>query len=333
MSAGIVDAHHHFLDPERIDYPFVRFLPMLDRFVGPEDLEPRLRAAGVGRTVCVQAADCEEETRFMLEQAARVDWVAGVVGWLPLLDPEATGKALERHAAAPVRLCGARHLVHDEPDDRWLLQAPVVESLGLLAQAGLSFDVSAFRTGHLQLIPELAERVPELPLVVCHFGMPKLHEDEWEPWAGAFAEAARHPGCFVKVSGLDMTAGGCDAERFRPYFDSGDVRLADQLRADQSEWLPHNLLAKVDRASMAHSLEARVPFLDHRLVEWAARLPRAVLHGRIDRLLHSRTFVGQQRGFVDHRHQRPGEDVLLGERAARSGNQNDAHFRIVVGVA
>jgi asparagine synthase (glutamine-hydrolysing) len=60
---------------------------------------------------------------------------------------------------------------------------------------------------------------------------------------------------------------------FSGYFASGDSRLGDQLRADQHEWLPHNLLAKVDRASMAFSLEARVPFLDHRIVEWAARVP------------------------------------------------------------
>jgi asparagine synthase (glutamine-hydrolysing) len=63
------------------------------------------------------------------------------------------------------------------------------------------------------------------------------------------------------------------ASRFEPYFESDRVRLGDQLRTDQSEWLPHNLLAKVDRASMAHSLEARVPFLDHRIVEWAASQP------------------------------------------------------------
>ena len=60
---------------------------------------------------------------------------------------------------------------------------------------------------------------------------------------------------------------------FERHWPTGTLALEGQLRTDQAEWLPHNLLAKIDHATMAHSLEARVPFLDHRLVEWAARLP------------------------------------------------------------
>ena len=45
------------------------------------------------------------------------------------------------------------------------------------------------------------------------------------------------------------------------------------LRADTLTYLPEDLLVKMDRATMANSLEARAPLLDHRLIELVARLP------------------------------------------------------------
>ena len=49
------------------------------------------------------------------------------------------------------------------------------------------------------------------------------------------------------------------------------VALAQYL--DLKTVLPGGMLVKVDRASMAHSLEVRAPFLDHSVIEWAARVP------------------------------------------------------------
>src|SRR5204863_4835479 len=66
------------------------------------------------------------------------------------------------------------------------------------------------------------------------------------------------------------------------------------VRADTLMYLPQDLLVKVDIATMANSLEARSPFLDHRMVEFCAALPSSLkLRGRtskwlLRRLMHDR---------------------------------------------
>ena len=58
------------------------------------------------------------------------------------------------------------------------------------------------------------------------------------------------------------------------------------LRVDQNYYLPDDILYKTDRMSMAHSLEVRPPFLDHRIVEFAATLPAALEDSRVAAEVH-----------------------------------------------
>ncbi|MBI4475295.1 MAG: asparagine synthase (glutamine-hydrolyzing) [Acidobacteria bacterium] len=64
-------------------------------------------------------------------------------------------------------------------------------------------------------------------------------------------------------------------EIFDPYFQhtAGASTLNRMLYADAKVWLPENLLLKADKMTMATAVELRVPFLDHKLVEFSASLP------------------------------------------------------------
>lgn len=108
-----------------------------------------------------------------------------------------------------------------------------------------------------------------------------------------------------------------------------DATLAEMLYLDFRLYLEDNLLVKIDRASMACSLELRTPFLDHRLVEFAAGLPASLkvrrfelkylLKRAVEKWLPHKIVYRQKRGFSVpisrwmRRELRPWLDETLGE--------------------
>jgi asparagine synthase (glutamine-hydrolysing) len=94
------------------------------------------------------------------------------------------------------------------------------------------------------------------------------------------------------ADGLRCTLNGYDAyPTFRSHFDR--VRDLDHLSrilyVDLKTWLPNDILVKLDRMAMANSLEVRSPLLDHKVIEFAARLPADLkYHGRTSKYLLKR---------------------------------------------
>ena len=80
------------------------------------------------------------------------------------------------------------------------------------------------------------------------------------------------------------------------------------------------LLMKQDQMSMAASIESRVPFLDHELVEFTARIPATVLHSRDGREVHSEAGGGRHSAQIDRLSQEDGIPYALGVLAREGRN-------------
>ena len=90
MTARTIDAHLHLWNRSVSEYAWITpsLGPLFADF-GPDRAHAELEAAGIDAAVLVQAEDSPADTRFMLDVASEHDWVAGVVGWVPLDDPPA----------------------------------------------------------------------------------------------------------------------------------------------------------------------------------------------------------------------------------------------------
>ncbi len=200
----VVDAHQHFIFPSRVHYPWLEdaALAPLRRDFTPEDLRPLLQTCGVDRTIVVQAKSSLEETRELLQIAAATDYVAGVVGWVDLRDPE-VGRVLDELRALPEGsyLVGIRHQVHDEPDPNWLLLPEVERGLAALEHRGLVYDLLV-RTRELPAALASVQNFPRLRFVLDHLAKPNIAQGQWDDWLAALKRLAAQPNVWVKLSGL-----------------------------------------------------------------------------------------------------------------------------------
>lgn len=226
---GALDSHQHFWRVLRGDYGWLTpDLPKLYRDFEPEHLQPLLQECGIRQTVLVQAAPSVAESRFLLELANQHTFIAGVVGWIDLLD--ANPKVLE-DLASDSKLVGIRPMLQDIEDPQWMLQRSLAPALQAMTQCELVFD-ALVRPVHLPVLLRFCERYPQLKIVLDHAGKPDIAAREFDAWAADIAQLASQSTCDCKLSGLVTEARSTDPQILQPYVD----HLFDCFGAERVLW-------------------------------------------------------------------------------------------------
>ncbi|MEI5680135.1 MULTISPECIES: amidohydrolase family protein [unclassified Mesorhizobium] len=230
-----IDAHQHYWKIARGDYDWMGppVAPIIRDYL-PADLQPHLKAAGIGKTVVVQAAATVAETEFMLELAEREASIGGVVGWIDLDAPDAL--AVLNRLAGHKKFRGIRPMLQDIDDTFFILAEHRIAVLAALPSLGLTFD-ALVQPRHLPVVAALADRLPELKIVVDHGAKPFIAKGVTEPWAHDMTALAQRPNVFAKISGL-LTEAGADrsAAALKPYVETMLSAFGPERLMFGSDW-------------------------------------------------------------------------------------------------
>lgn len=224
LGSPILDTHLHVWEAGA---PWMSWLddrptwwqPVRRDFTFPQ-LRNELDAADVAELILVQAGSDLRETSQLLSLAAVEPSVRGVIGWATLSSPADTTRALDALATGPGAelLVGIRNNHHWQPDGDILADPKVVGSCRVVAEQGLTLDLHVADDTELPLAVQLAERVPELTVVVDHLGKPRLdNPDAFSGWAASMRRLASLPNVYVKYSGWATFMRRTLAADVRPY--------------------------------------------------------------------------------------------------------------------
>jgi L-fuconolactonase len=195
-----LDSHQHFWHYSPAEYLWISDpMAVLKHDFLPEDLQPLLASIHFDGCVAVQARQNLEETRWLLELAEKHEFIKGVVGWVDLCS-EKLPEQLQRFARHP-KLAGVRHVVHDEPDDEFMLRPEFRRGVSQLREFDLTYDLLLFPK-HLTAAVKLVREFPEQPFVLDHIAKPMIAAGLVSPWQEDLQQLAKFPNVSCKLSGM-----------------------------------------------------------------------------------------------------------------------------------
>lgn len=237
-----IDAHQHFwiFDPIRDNWIDDTMKSIQKNFL-PEDLNPLLVENNFSACVAVQASQTEEETNFLLDLAAKNEFIKGVVGWVDLLNDT----IVERldHYSKFDKLKGFRHVVQGEPDD-FMFRNDFRNGIKALKQFNFTYDILIFHR-QLPAAIDLVNTFPNQAFVLDHIAKPDIKSAEKRSWEKGIKELAKADNVMCKISGMVTEAvwNSWKADDIKPYLDIIFENFTTNKLMFGSDWPVCNLAA------------------------------------------------------------------------------------------
>jgi L-fuconolactonase len=195
-----LDAHQHFWKYNAEEYGWIsENMSILKNDFLPQHLSQELQNNGIDGSIVVQARQTLEETRWLLELANENDFIKGVVGWVDLCAPKVEQQLIE--FLKNPKFIGVRHVIHDEPDDKFMARNDFLRGISLLQKYNLTYDILIFQK-HLPLATTFVEKFPQQKFVLDHIAKPDMINKTNEAWAAEIKKLAGHSNVFCKLSGM-----------------------------------------------------------------------------------------------------------------------------------
>lgn len=215
-----IDCHQHFWNYNATDYGWIGDrMSILKRDWLADDLKPALLEAGFAGSVAVQARQTPEETRWLLSLAENHHIIKGVVGWVDLCSESDLRKQLDEFSRSE-KFVGVRHVVHDEPEDNFMLRDDFLKGISVLKEYDLTYDLLLFPK-HLPVAQLVVSMFPEQKFVVDHIAKPLIKDGITDPWKDDIVMLSENKNVWCKLSGMVTEADWINhtPEDFRPYLD------------------------------------------------------------------------------------------------------------------
>jgi L-fuconolactonase len=214
-----IDSHQHFWSYTSNEYGWIsNDMEILQKDYLPDQLKTELSSIGFDGSVAVQARQSLEETQWLLNLAQQNSFIKGVIGWVDLCSPDVE-KQLIQFSGNP-KLVGIRHVIHDEPDDDFILRKSFLRGIAYLKKFGLTYDILVFPR-HLSNTIRFVSQFPEQVFILDHLAKPSIKDKKISPWKEDIEKLARFKNVYCKLSGMVTEANvrNWKHEELIPYLD------------------------------------------------------------------------------------------------------------------